>query len=43
MLSALPGAELVILPDVGHVPMIDHPALVVRTVLDFTKRAATCG
>jgi pimeloyl-ACP methyl ester carboxylesterase len=43
MLSALPGAELNILPGVGHVPMIDHAALLVRTVLDFTKRATTCG
>jgi pimeloyl-ACP methyl ester carboxylesterase len=43
MLTALPGAELHILPGVGHVPMIDHPDLVARTVLEFTERATTRG
>lgn len=36
-----PGAELVILPGVGHVPMFDDPALVVRTILDVTTATAT--
>ncbi|WP_293002275.1 alpha/beta fold hydrolase [Mycobacterium sp.] len=35
MLAAVPGAELVMLPGVGHVPMIDDPALTARTILDF--------
>jgi pimeloyl-ACP methyl ester carboxylesterase len=36
MLDALPGAEFVELPGVGHVPMIDDPALVSRTILQVT-------
>ena len=36
MLDALPGAEFVVLPGVGHVPMNDDPALVSRTILQFT-------
>ncbi|MFW0797154.1 alpha/beta hydrolase [Gordonia sp. CPCC 205515] len=32
----LPGATWVLLPDVGHVPMIDDPDLVARTILDVT-------
>jgi pimeloyl-ACP methyl ester carboxylesterase len=40
MLAAVPGAELIILPGVGHVPMIDDPDLVVRTILEFTTRRA---
>jgi hypothetical protein len=46
--TAIPGAELVPLPAVGHVPMLDDPELVARTILDFTadtgppaRRAAT--
>lgn len=35
MLDALPGAEYVELPGVGHVPMNDDPALVSRTILQF--------
>jgi len=38
-LTVLPGAELVQLTGVGHVPMYDDPALVVRTVLEFTAAA----
>jgi pimeloyl-ACP methyl ester carboxylesterase len=37
MLSALPGADLVLVPDVGHVPMIDDSALVGRMILDFVE------
>jgi pimeloyl-ACP methyl ester carboxylesterase len=36
MLNALPGADFRMLPGVGHVPMIDDPALVSRTILRFT-------
>jgi pimeloyl-ACP methyl ester carboxylesterase len=39
MLDALPGAEFVELPGVGHVPMIDDPALVSRTILQVTWSA----
>jgi pimeloyl-ACP methyl ester carboxylesterase len=39
--EAVPGAELMILPTVGHVPMIDDPALVARTILDFVDRVDT--
>ena len=35
MLAAVPGAEFVFLPGVGHVPMVDDPALVTNTILDF--------
>lgn len=34
-----PDAEQLVLPGVGHVPMGDDPALVVRTILDLTGRA----
>ena len=34
--GAIPDAELVPLPSVGHVPMLDDPELVARTILDFT-------
>ena len=37
MLAAVPGAEFRFLPDVGHVPMIDNPALVAATILDFVR------
>jgi len=36
ILDALPGAEFVELPGVGHVPMTDDPALVSRTILQVT-------
>jgi pimeloyl-ACP methyl ester carboxylesterase len=39
--AGIPGAELIPLPLVGHVPMLDDPALVVRTILDFTAAAHT--
>jgi pimeloyl-ACP methyl ester carboxylesterase len=34
----VPGAELVELPQLGHVPMSDDPELTSRTILDFTTR-----
>ncbi|WP_031507025.1 alpha/beta fold hydrolase [Streptomyces megasporus] len=34
---AVPGARLVRLPDCGHVPMNDDPALVARVVLDTVR------
>ena len=34
--AAVPDAELVALPRVGHVPVLDDPELVARTILDFT-------
>jgi pimeloyl-ACP methyl ester carboxylesterase len=34
--AAIPRADLVPLPGVGHVPMLDDPELVARTILDFT-------
>lgn len=34
--SVLPDADWTVMPDVGHVPMSDDPALVARTILDVT-------
>jgi pimeloyl-ACP methyl ester carboxylesterase len=34
----LPNAEWTELPDVGHVPMSDDPALVARTITEFVMR-----
>lgn len=39
MLDAVPGARHVTLPGVGHVPMLDDPALVARTILETTQAA----
>jgi pimeloyl-ACP methyl ester carboxylesterase len=39
--AAIPRAELVPLRGVGHVPMLDDPELVARTILDFTGYADT--
>ena len=36
--AAMPHAELCVLPGLGHVPMPDDPALVARTILEFTRR-----
>ncbi|HVE25462.1 MAG TPA: alpha/beta hydrolase [Sporichthya sp.] len=36
--TVLPQAEFLELPGIGHVPMFDDPALVVRTILEFTDR-----
>lgn len=35
MVTAVPGAELVFMPNVGHVPMIDDPLLVSRVIQEF--------
>lgn len=37
--TALPFAEARVVPGVGHVPMYDDPALVARTILDWTEAA----
>ncbi|MCW3013460.1 MAG: alpha/beta hydrolase fold protein [Solirubrobacterales bacterium] len=37
LVANVPGAELVILPGVGHVPMFDDAPLVARTILDVTS------
>ncbi|QIS05716.1 alpha/beta fold hydrolase [Nocardia brasiliensis] len=37
----LPQAEFTVLPDVGHVPMFDDPALVARTILATTSAHTT--
>jgi pimeloyl-ACP methyl ester carboxylesterase len=34
----VPNAEWTVLPGVGHVPMLDDPELVVRSILDVTSR-----
>jgi 3-oxoadipate enol-lactonase len=34
----IPGAELVLMPGVGHLPNIEQPELFDRTVLDFIRR-----
>jgi pimeloyl-ACP methyl ester carboxylesterase len=34
--ALMPGAELVALPRLGHVPVADDPALVARTILELT-------
>jgi len=34
--AAIPGADLVRLPGLGHVPMSDDPDVVARTILEFT-------
>jgi pimeloyl-ACP methyl ester carboxylesterase len=40
MLGAVRGAELVLLPDVGHVPMIDDPTVTAHTILDFIDQVS---
>jgi pimeloyl-ACP methyl ester carboxylesterase len=35
MLMAVADAELAFLPGVGHVPMVDDPALVARAIFGF--------
>jgi pimeloyl-ACP methyl ester carboxylesterase len=37
MLAAVPAAEFKLIPRVGHVPMIDDPMLIAKTVLDFVE------
>jgi|SRR5271166_842036 len=36
LLARVPGAEVLVLPGVGHVPMYDDPALVARSILHVT-------
>ena len=36
--SEVPGVQAVRLPDCGHIPMYDNPALVARTIGDFVAR-----
>lgn len=38
--AAIPGAELIPLPGLGHALMLDDPELVARTILDFTSAFA---
>lgn len=38
MLHAIPEAELLFLPGVGHVPMYDNPRLVADTIISLTQR-----
>jgi len=39
MLQAVPGADFLMLPGVGHVPMHDDPELIARTIVEFSARA----
>jgi alpha-beta hydrolase superfamily lysophospholipase len=41
ILAALPQAEHVTLPGVGHVPMFDDPELIARTILEVTNDRRT--
>lgn len=38
--ALIPGAQLRELRGLGHLPMVDDPDLVARTILDFTARAS---
>jgi pimeloyl-ACP methyl ester carboxylesterase len=38
--EALPRAEVLALPGVGHIPQVTHPALYVETVAGFVRRQA---
>ena len=40
LVAAIPHAEVVDLPGVGHAAMVDDPELVARTIVDFTARHA---
>jgi pimeloyl-ACP methyl ester carboxylesterase len=37
MMDVVRGAEFVMLPGVGHVPMFDNPRLIARTILEMTS------
>jgi pimeloyl-ACP methyl ester carboxylesterase len=39
LMQLLPGAELVRLPDAGHIPMSDQPEEVTRLILEITAAA----
>lgn len=41
LLDLIPGAEQVMMPGVGHVPMYDDPELVARTILEVTTKTTT--
>lgn len=43
MRELVPGAEFIVLPGVGHVPMFDDPALVARTILERTGASLSTG
>jgi pimeloyl-ACP methyl ester carboxylesterase len=43
LVANVPGAELSILPGVGHVPMFDDPGLVTRTILEVAAAADAAG
>jgi alpha-beta hydrolase superfamily lysophospholipase len=43
LLAAVPEAEHITLPGVGHTPMFDDPQLVTRTVLEFIHRIDNQG
>lgn len=38
MAAAIPGAELVVFPDAGHIPTIENPAAVASAVRDWLRR-----
>lgn len=38
--AALPGAELRMLDDVGHIAMLDNPTGIAALIRDFTSRRA---
>ena len=35
--DAIPGAQLAVLPDAGHVPMVESPSAFVDAVFDFLE------
>jgi pimeloyl-ACP methyl ester carboxylesterase len=39
----VPGAEFVVLDDVGHVPMMDDPRLVAETIRETVSRSSAGG
>ena len=41
--TRLPGASLIVIPDVGHAAMVDDPGFIVRTILATMNRAADTG
>lgn len=43
MLEAVPDADFVVLPGVGHVPMVDNPELVAWTILQHTRYSVPRG